>query len=187
MYRNVVHSTRRLFFGVAVAAMLAACADEEPLSAVTQTALPAQFAFGVCGNLDVEAGHELIFHTYASGVQIYRWNGTGWSFVGPDATLYADAKEQGVVGTHYAGPTWQSMSGSKVVAAVADRCTPNANAIPWLLLKKVSSSGPGVFQGVTFIQRMNTVGGLAPASAGNYIGEVVKIPYTAEYFFYAAQ
>ncbi|HET9440916.1 MAG TPA: DUF3455 domain-containing protein [Longimicrobiales bacterium] len=182
-----MQSARRLFVSVAAAAMLAACADEAPLSPASQNALPAQFAFGVCDNLDVEAGHELAFHTYARGVQVYRWNGTSWSFVGPVATLYADANEKAVVGTHYSGPTWESVSGSKVVAALVDRCTRDANSIPWLLLKKVSSTGPGVFQGVTFIQRMNTVGGNAPANAGNFIGEVVEIPYTAEYFFYAAQ
>ena len=36
------------------------------------------------------------------------------------------------------------------------------------------------------IQRVNTVGGKAPTAPGDYVGELVRVPYTAEYFFYRA-
>jgi hypothetical protein len=39
---------------------------------------------------------------------------------------------------------------------------------------------------VTFIQRVNTVGGNAPTDPGNFPGEVTRVPYTADYFFYRA-
>jgi hypothetical protein len=52
------------------------------------------------------------------------------------------------------------------------------------LLKEVSSEGPGIFRRVTFIQRVNTVGGNAPSAPGDFTGEVVRVPYTTEYFFY---
>src|SRR5262249_20070238 len=142
---------------------------------------------GACGTLTVEAGNDLTFHAYAEGVQIYRWDGTAWVFLAPEATLYADAGCHGRVGIHYAGPTWGSNSGSKVVGKVSQRCTPDTSAIPWLLLASASSQGPGVFDGVTFIQRVNTVGGLAPAAPGAFDGEVRRVPYTAEYFFYRGQ
>ena len=119
-------------------------------------------------------------------MQVYRWDGASWVFVEPSAVLYADAGEHGVVGTHYAGPTWESNSGSKVVAAVDERCTPDANSIPWLLLHAVSAEGPGVFGRTAFIQRVNTVGGKAPAAGGSAVGEIARVPYTAEYFFYRA-
>jgi hypothetical protein len=142
---------------------------------------------GDCAKLRVEAGHKVIAHAYAVGVQIYRWNGTSWSFVGPEAVLYhGDDEDGGVLGIHYGGPTWESVSGSKVVAAVVDRCFPDPDAIPWLLLKASSSEGPGIFHGVTFIQRVNTVGGLAPADPGDFVGEVVEVPYAADYYFYRA-
>ena len=141
---------------------------------------------GDCQELQVPAGNKVAFHVYADGVQIYRWNGTSWSFVAPDARLFANAGEDGVVGIHYAGPTWESNSGSKVVGTVLERCTPDPSAIPWLLLKAVSNEGPGIFHRVTFIQRVNTVGGIAPTDAGDFVGEVVKVPYTAEYYFYRA-
>ena len=73
-----------------------------------------------------------------------------------------------------------------VVGTVLERCTPDPSAIPWLLLKAVSNEGPGIFHRVTFIQRVNTVGGNAPTDAGDFVGEVVKVPYTAEYYFYRA-
>src|SRR5262249_22812284 len=118
---------------------------------------------------------------------IYRWNGMSWTFVAPEAALYADAGGNNAVGTHYAGPTWESASGSKVVGQVLERCTPNPDAIDWLKLKAVSSQGPGPFRRVTFIQRVNTVGGKAPTRSGDTVGELARVPYTAEYFFYRAQ
>ena len=64
-----------------------------------------------CDSLNVPAGNRVSAHLYALGVQIYRWNGTAWAFVGPDATLYADQGFNGQVGTHYVGPTWEAEDG----------------------------------------------------------------------------
>lgn len=142
-----------------------------------------------CGSIEVEAGHKVVSHVYASGVQIYRWNGAAWTFVAPSANLYANARYKGKVGFHYAGPTWESNSGSKVVAArVPDTgCTPDATAIPWLLLKTVSTEGRGIFRKVTYIQRVATRGGLTPTAPGSTVGEEKRVPYTAEYYFYRSK
>jgi hypothetical protein len=134
----------------------------------------------------VPEGNKVAFSTYAEGVQIYRWTGTSWTLVGPDATLYADAEGNGLVGIHYAGPTWESNSGSRVVGRVLKRCTPDPTAIQWLLLEAVYSEGPGIFDRVTYIQRVNTAGGLAPSTPGAFTGDVVRVPYTTEYVFYRA-
>jgi FtsP/CotA-like multicopper oxidase with cupredoxin domain len=142
---------------------------------------------GECENLQPPAGSKLAAHVYASGVQIYRWSGTAWTFVGPEAVLSADAGGKSKVGTHYAGPTWESVSGSKVAGTVAQRCTPDSTAIPWLSLNAVSNDGPGIFRRVTFIQRMHTVGGNAPSSPGDSAGAEVRVPYSAEYFFYRTE
>jgi Protein of unknown function (DUF3455) len=138
----------------------------------------------LCDSVQVPAGNEVTFHVYARGVQIYRWDGTSWVFVAPAATLFADANYNGQVGIHYAGPTWQSNSGSKVVATRVAGCTPDPTAIPWLRLETVSTSGPGVFSQVTYIQRVNTTGGIPPAAPGESIGAAAEVPYTAEYYFY---
>ena len=144
---------------------------------------------GDCQNLQAPAGSTVTFHVYATGVQIYQWNGTSWSFVAPEAVLFGDAGHDAVVGIHFGtptGPAWQSLSGSKVVGngLTAKRCTPDPTAIPWLGLDALSTEGPGIFDQVTFLQRLNTVGGIAPAAPGGSAGEMVRVPYTAEYVFY---
>ena len=185
---------RHSLAAVAAMAVLAGCAEDSPVGPVaTLATAPGTDTdnlapdLGSCDTLRAPAGSELVFHAYAQGVQVYRWAGTSWSLDGPSAKLFADARGKAAVGTHYAGPTWKSTSGSTVVGAVRDRCTPNPDAIPWLLLGAVSSEGPGVFQGVTHIQRVNTVGGKAPAEPGEFEGEEVRVPYTAEYYFYKAK
>lgn len=169
---------------IVATSLIAACADSTRWTP-TAPSLAASFTsvqLGTC--TDLAASGQRTFHAYAAGVQIYRWSGTAWAFVAPRATLYADPQGSAVVGSHYAGPTWESVSGSTVVGVVAKRCTPNSNAIPWLLLDATSSAGPGVFRGVTHIQRLNTAGGVAPSTAGSVVGEIAEVPYTAEYFFY---
>lgn len=146
-------------------------------------------------NLEVPEGNILIYHVYATGFQIYRCtagpnNTYIWAFVAPQANLYADANYNGLVGTHYAGPRWESNSGSIVRGAVDSTApSPDPNAIPWLLLHKVTSSGPGIFADVTYIQRVNTSGGKAPTTGcgPSGLGTEVSIPYTAEYYFYKAR
>lgn len=138
----------------------------------------------LCDRLQVGPGNKVAFHAYALGVQNYRWNGASWAFVAPVANLFADDNYRGQVGTHYGGPTWESNSGSRVTATRLQACTPNATAIPWLLLETVSTDGPGIFNSVTYVQRVNTTGGLAPTAPGSYFGEEAKVPYTAEYYFY---
>ena len=141
----------------------------------------------LCDGIEVPAGNKFAFRLYAVGVQVYRWNGTSWGFVEPVATLFADASYNVKVGTHYAGPTWEGLNGSKVVAAKEADCTPDATAIPWLLLEKVSTDGAGIFSVVTYIQRVNTKGGLAPTAPGTSTGAIAQIPYATEYLFYRAK
>ncbi len=137
-----------------------------------------------CEHLAPGDGYSVAFHVYALGVQIYRWNGSTWAFVGPEADLYASANYRGKVGTHYVGPTWESKSGSVVVGSAPVPCTPDPTAIPWLKLTAASSSGPGIFEGVKYIQRINTMGGLRPTTPGTAIGQEARVPYTTEYYFY---
>ena len=112
---------------------------------------------GVATNILVEAGNKVHFHAYAIGVQIYHWNaalGT-WGTSTPSAILYdADGNE---VAIHYAGPTWESDSGSKVVGAKVNGVTVDPTAIPWLLLKARTAEGPGIFARTSFIQDRKSV------------------------------
>lgn len=148
--------------------------------------LPAQ-----CSSIQVPEGNKLALHVYARGSQIYKWNAmTGsWDFIAPQAGLFAEENYFGEVGSHYVGPVWESKSGSKVEArrVAGTGCTPDPTAVAWLLLSKHRTDGSGIFTAVTYIQRVNTSGGIAPSDPGAYDGELKEVPYTAEYYFYRAQ
>lgn len=126
------------------------------------------------------------FHGFGVGVQIYTWNGSSWGAAVPEATLFDD--DGNIVALHFAGPSWQSNSGSQVVGALPPLAavTVDTNAIPWLRLAAVEerTHGPGIFADTTFIQRVNTTGGKAPSADGAFIGQVARVPYRADYFFY---
>src|SRR5579864_2749927 len=137
--------------------------------------------------LDVPAGNQIEFQAHGVGVQIYKWSAasSSWVFQAPSAVLFHG--EGHVVGIHYAGPTWQSTDGSTVVGTKLGAVTVDPTAIPWLLLQAKTTTGAGIFTDVTFIQRIETEGGLAPATPGTFDGEMALVPYSAEYLFYHAQ
>ncbi|MEP7000427.1 MAG: DUF3455 domain-containing protein [bacterium] len=179
MIKTTTQLLRRSIAIGAVAALSACSSDATtlPASATRHVA-----DVGSCSNVQVPADAKLAFHAYGTGVQIYRWTGSAWTFIAPSAVLSADAGGNSVVGTHYAGPTWESNSGSKVVGTVLERC-PVPNTIPYLKLS-AKAEGPGIFAQTTFIQRLNTTGGVAPTVPGLVVGQISEVPYTAEYFFY---
>ena len=163
------------------------------LCAAAALATPAAHGSGgpelpaACDRIAVPEGNRLVFHVFAVGVQTYRWNGTNWIFVAPEATLYADAKHRREVGKHFGTPTgvaWQTTSGSRVIAQRVDACTPDPTAIPWVLLRAISEEGRGVLNPLSYVQRVNTVAGVAPVEPGALVDEERPVPYTSEYFFY---
>jgi hypothetical protein len=134
----------------------------------------------------------LLFELGARGVQIYVCaakpdDATAfvWTFQAPEAELINGRGE--VVGTHFAGPTWQGQDGSAVIGAVLERVdAPDPGAIPWLLLAAKEHAGQGVFATITHMQRLGTAGGVAPSEGCDaaHAGEEVRVPYTATYAFY---
>jgi hypothetical protein len=141
------------------------------------------------------AGHHVAEHFHATGAQVYTCAPSGdgpaavyaWKLKQPDAELH-DANGA-VAGTHGAGPTWTAKDGSSVKGKkVAEAEPPTADTIPWLLVQAVSTNGTGVFSRVTYIQRVATTGGKAPASGcdATALGHEARSDYAAEYFFYAA-
>ena len=156
--------------------------------------------------LAVPAGATLAIHDQGSGVQIYTCTSSGgaggaagsgtdagaitysWVLKGPDAKLY-DATTGAQVGTHGIGPEWTSSDGSVVNGTKVEQVNAPAtatNAIPWLLLRGSSPTGTGVFSNVTYVQRLNTSGGAAPATGcgTSTSGTETSVAYTADYYFY---
>ena len=181
--KTQIHTTSRINLTLSALA-LALLTALSPASANGQVApeLPSP----LCDSVNVPDGHRVSSHVYALGVQIYRWSGTNWAFIGPEAALYADQCYETQVGIHYGGPTWEADDGSKVVAARVADCTPFRGAIPWLRLVATSTSGNGRFGRVSQIQRVNTIGGTAPGTPGAFVGDEARVPYTTEYYFYRA-
>lgn len=133
----------------------------------------------------------LAVDAHAVGAQVYTCSapaGGGapaWVLKAPDAILYDAAGAK--LATHYAGPTWEAVDGSKVVGKVkATMPSPNADAIPWLLLDVASSQGSGVFARISAVQRIATEGGKAPADGcgAASLGAETRVPYKAVYRFY---
>ena len=143
--------------------------------------------------LKVPSNQVLSLEAHASGVQIYECKTNKddpmrfeWVFKFPEAELF-DSKGKRI-GKHYAGPTWESNDGSKVLGEVKARDNgPDSNAIPWLLLNTKATSGAGVFSQTQSIQRLHTVGGKAPVEGctRTQAGNEVRVPYNAMYYFYS--
>jgi hypothetical protein len=136
------------------------------------------------------AEQTLYLEALATGVQIYECAQKPdatyeWAFKAPEASLASRSGQS--IGKHYAGPTWESTDGSKVVGEVKARDPgPTPSSIPWLLLSAKSNSGSGTFASAKSVQRVATQGGVAPAQpcTGANLREVARIPYTASYYFY---
>ena len=147
---------------------------------------------GIPADIQVPEGNKLYLEAYATGVQIYDCvaigDGYGWGPATPRADLYADNGK--LFGTHYAGPTWAARDGSKVIAKRDKGVIMDQTAIPWLRLSKVSTAvgaDGDRLAGTTFIQRINTTGGLPPAAAdcnAATAGSRQEIDYTATYRFW---
>jgi hypothetical protein len=162
--------------------LLAACASQTPAPVEAPDALKP------------DAAQAPLVALAARGVQIYECRAAKdnpqaaqWVFVAPEATLY-DAQSR-LVGKHYAGPHWEANDGSKVVGSVKAKANaPQAGAVPWLLLDTHSDGPSGEFAKVTSVQRLNTVGGVAPAAAACTVatlGQGARVTYSADYVLFS--
>ena len=164
----------------------------------------------VPASLEVPDGHVVYMKGSAVGTQNYvclpTASGPAWVFLGPQATLYQPA---GAVypqlTTHFlapnpdedgtARPSWQHSFDSSQIwgrarAASTDPGFVEPGAIAWLLVEIVGarrgSLGSAALSQTTFIQRVNTSGGVAPSTACQ-VGSVALVPYSTDYFFYRAR
>ena len=153
----------------------------------------------VPAGLQVPAGNQAFREGDAIGTQDYICLPSGWTFFGPQATLFNEHDKQII--THFLSPnpfetgtpprvTWQdSEDTSKVWGMTIASVSVQPDAIPWLLVQVVGAqdgpTGGDELSETTFIQRVNTVGGVAPTTACT-VGMMALVPYSAEYFFYKA-
>jgi Protein of unknown function (DUF3455) len=176
--RRFIGFNRLLLVGVVAAAAVLSLA---------QVALAGPPPPVVPSKIQVPDGNKVFLVGHAVGVQIYSCNGVVWSSATPRANLYDDHGK--LIITHFAGPTWQATDGSKVVGQPEASVTVDPTAIPWVRLSASTTPGPDGDRLVatTFVQRIATTGGLAPATAAcnaTTAGTVAEVPYTADYYFW---
>jgi hypothetical protein len=203
-----------LFIGLIIPGSMA-LASAQARTPMAPTLVPP----AVPSNLQVPPGNVAYLKYHAVGTQNYICLPESpdnpfayrWSFQGPQATLFNPVFGF-QTGTHYLSaitppdsgglPTWQNNTGATVratkVAASTDPAFVDPSAIPWFLLKTVFSKGSGGVAGASYIQRVNTQGGLGPGqltntqpppettscATGADVGKLSFEPYQADYVFY---
>ena len=168
---------------IAAAIALSACASAPMMMKIDNAALPEP--------VRVPAGQKLMMSTTGVGEITYECRekkdmagAHEWAFVAPVATLYSGDKK--AVGKYYAGPTWEANDGSKVTGKQLAVAPATPGSIPLQLVKTDPAMGAGAMTGVSYIQRLNTKGGVAPAMACDATskGKRQQVAYEADYVFY---
>lgn len=166
-------------------ALLSACAGmmAKPFD---QAALP--------DTVKVPAGHRVAMETVGVGEIVYECRAKAdaagvfeWVFVGPKADLNSRAGTK--LGTYYGPPaTWESADGSKITGAQVAVAPSGTGNIPSQLVKANPATGSGSMSGVTYVQRVATQGGVAPATPcnGSAVGKKETVKYQADYVFWKA-
>jgi Protein of unknown function (DUF3455) len=200
---NGESTMRRIVFIASVIALAAPFAGALAQANARHTAPPP-----VPTDIQVPAGNKVFLQGHAVGTQNYiclpSGSGFAWTFFGPQATLFTDHNRQTM--THFlsanpvegglARATWQdsrdtSAVWGQAIASSSDSAFVEPGAIPWLLLRVVGDemgpTGSHKLTATTFIHRLNTSGGVAPATGcigSTDVGKRTLVPYTADYFFY---
>lgn len=142
--------------------------------------------------VQVPMGHKVAMETVGVGILSYQCSAKKdmagqheWVVVGPDAVLNDRSGKQ--VGKYFGPPaTWESLDGSRLTATQI-AVTPNGTGnIPTQLVKTNPAMGVGSMTGVSYIQRVNTIGGVAPMSTCGMsnMGTKEMVKYQADYIFY---
>jgi hypothetical protein len=168
--------------------VLAACSgmSSMPAAKFNQDALPAA--------VKVPAGHRVAMETVGVGEITYECRpkaGTAgafeWVFVGPKAQLNSRGGQN--VGRYFGPPaTWASQDGSAITGTQVAVAPAGTGNIPMQLVKANPASSMGAMSGVSYIQRVATRGGVAPAAScdATAAGRQEIVRYQADYIFWKA-
>jgi hypothetical protein len=137
---------------------------------------------------------KLFLAVHAIGVQKYTCQANGtWLFTDPEATLSKTTGARKPIGTHFLNfatgrPVWELEDGSTVEAARKVTVPAGTGNIPSLLLQAAATTAGSDGDrptSTTWVQRLNTSGGVAPAGMCAP-GDTMAVPYAADYFFWKA-
>ena len=109
--------------------------------------------------------------------------GFAWSFIAPDATLYDGNRS---VARRTSPNLWESTEDRSSVSGFARASLNAGDNLPWALYRGLAVGDSGLFAGVSSIQRVNTRGGVAPATGctADTAGSEQRVAFTADYYFY---
>ncbi len=177
-----MHTLTRTSFTITLAALVSACAVTPP--SFDQS--------GLADTVKVPAGHRVTLETVGVGQITYECRAKAdaagvfeWVFVGPKADL--NSRQGTKLGTYYGPPaTWEANDGSKFTGAQLAVAPGGAGNIPLQLVKANPAMGSGAMSGVTFVQRVATRGGVAPAlpCSAAALGSKEVVRYQADYVFW---
>lgn len=210
-------TTRRILPSACATALAVAFAVSLPAHAgkVTPPDVPPNLRDGLTGNRAFLKGEAQGTQNYVCVPSASSPTGVAYALFTPEATLFSE-DDGGQIITHFFSPnpdprdpntnpavvapggairaTWvHSQDGSSVWAKLHTNgaAVLDEKAIAWLLLDavgvEVGPTGGDILAKTTFVQRVNTTGGLAPKSgcgSPGDLGNQAFIPYTADYFFY---
>lgn len=177
--------------------LLAACSGMSGTSGMSTGTMPmpsdaARMQSGVPADVRVPTGHRVTMETVGVGEITYQCREKAgaagqyeWVFVGPKAVL--NDRQGRAVGSYYGPPaTWESRDGSKVTATQVAVAPGGAGNIPFQLVRANPAMGQGAMTGVSYIQRLATRGGVAPAApcAMASAGQQQVVQYQADYLFW---
>lgn len=206
------NTSKQLITAGVIAIALASATAHAQIGATDVVTVPP-----VPADIQIESGHTAYLKGEAVGTQNYICSpadtpaGVAWKLFGPQATLFirfkwfnGEIRQQ--IMTHYlspnpdeggtARPTWQSSIDSsaiwgKMKSSSTDSKYVAPGAIPWLLVEIVGNqngpTGGSSLPPTTFIHRLNTAGGAAPATGCSTLADLANtaiVPYTTDYYFY---
>ncbi|MBB2944117.1 hypothetical protein FB565_003846 [Actinoplanes lutulentus] len=166
------------------AAPVAAAATQTDSSTSSEPRVPAELA--------PPAGHVVHAVLKARGVQIYGCTAAAWTLIEPAASLtgVTTRPTKKVTALHFRGPSWQSDQDGSLVegdgASAIRASSAHPDSIPQLRITAKLNRGGGLFGKVTYIQRLDTVGGIAPSGSCT-AGATTAVPYRAVYRFFVAK
>jgi hypothetical protein len=148
---------------------------------------PSRPSLGFFSHIKAPADLDPAFELSASGVQIFRCepdkDGYHWTFRLPEAEL-RDSRGQ-IVGRHGAQYSFENLDGSRLLGSIVGYDSASSDgAVPWLLLQ-TRSYGQGDFERITYVQRVDTEGGMPPKQCGaEQSNQVLRVPFSAKFVFY---
>jgi Protein of unknown function (DUF3455) len=136
------------------------------------------------------AGHVLHAVLKAHGVQIYRCQSGAWALLEPAASLTGVTVRpvKKVSALLFRGPSWQSNQDGSLLEgdpeSILRVASEHPGSIQQLRVRTGATRGNGTFGKVTYVQRLDTVGGAAPAASCTK--GTIAVPYRAVYRFFVA-